>query len=165
MTFIPGEQGTNVTFWVEQGTVLGFMEHKKTIFDSWGTGKQAYLFQGNKGTVIPQGGSHKRSDFQIINQFGCLFIRLPTRHIKWCLWSTGSCERQNMQINCPLTYSNLWPHTMINTTFAVEYAAEINEASLLSWANSPSTHNAINRTFHWILWFCKAHLSFFLWNQ
>ena len=40
---------------VEQDTkaILGNMEHKKTIFDSWGTGKQAYLFQENKGTVIP----------------------------------------------------------------------------------------------------------------
>ena len=83
MTFIPGEQGTKVTFWVEQGTkaILGIMEHKKTIFDSWGTGKQAYLFQGNKGTVIPLGGSHKRSNFQTSHQFVCLFIRLSTCHI------------------------------------------------------------------------------------
>ena len=65
--------------------ILGIMEHNKTIFDSWGTGKQAYLFQGNKGTIIPLGGSHKRSDFQTNHQFVCLFIRLPTRHIKWCL--------------------------------------------------------------------------------
>ena len=61
------------------------MEHKKTIFDSFGTGKQADLFQGNKGTVIPLGGSHKRSNFQTIHQFVCLFIRLSTRHIKLCL--------------------------------------------------------------------------------
>ena len=40
--------------------ILGNMEHKKTIFDSLGTGKEACLFQGNKGTVIPLGGSHKR---------------------------------------------------------------------------------------------------------
>ena len=65
--------------------ILGNMEYKKTIFDSWGTGKQAYLFQGNKGTVIPLRGSHKRSDFQTIHQFVCLFIRLSTRHIKLCL--------------------------------------------------------------------------------
>ena len=61
------------------------MEHKKTIFDFWGTGKQAFLIQGNKGTVIPLGGSHKRSNFQTIRQFLCLFIRLSTRHIKLCL--------------------------------------------------------------------------------
>ena len=36
---------------------------------------------------------------------------------------------------------------MINTTFAVEYAAEIYEVSLLSWAYSSSTHYAINRIF------------------
>ena len=67
--FIPGEQGTKVTFWVVQGTkaILGTNKHKKTIFDSWGIGKQAYLFQGNKGTVIPLGGSHKRSNFQTIH--------------------------------------------------------------------------------------------------
>ena len=55
MTFIPGEQGTKVTFLVEQGkkAKLGNMEHKKTIFDSLGTVKQACLFQGNKGSVIP----------------------------------------------------------------------------------------------------------------
>ena len=82
MTFIPGEQGTK-----SHGTktILGIMEHKKTIFDSWGTGKQANLFQGNKGTGIPLGGSHKRFNFQTIHQFVCLFIRLSTRHIKWCL--------------------------------------------------------------------------------
>ena len=125
MTFIPGEQETKVKFWVEQGTkaILGSMEHKKTIFDSWGTGKQAYLFQGNKGTDVPLGGSH---------------ICLSTRHIKLCLWSTDSCELQNMYIKI-LSFAfssnihcNLWPHTMINTTFAVEYAAEIYEVSLLS---------------------------------
>ena len=81
---------------------IGNKEHKKTIFDSLGTGKQAYLFQGNKGTVIPLGGSYKRSNFQTIHLFVCLFIRLSTRHIKLCLWSTDSCERQNMHINCPL---------------------------------------------------------------
>ena len=92
MTFITGEQGTKVKFWVAQGTkaILGNMEHRKTIFDYWGTGKQAYLFQGNKGTVIPLGGSHKRSNFQTIHQFVCLFISLSTRHIKLCLWSTDS---------------------------------------------------------------------------
>ena len=42
MTFIPGEKGLKVIL-VEQGSkaILGNMEHKKTIFDSWGTGKQA----------------------------------------------------------------------------------------------------------------------------
>ena len=53
---------------------------------------------------------------------------------------------------------------MINTTFAVEYAAEIYEVSLLPWAYSSSTHYAKNRMFHWFLWFCKANISFFLWN-
>ena len=61
MTFIPMEQGTKAIF--------GNMEHKKTIFDSLGTGKQACLFQGNKGTVIPLGGSHKHYNFQTIHQF------------------------------------------------------------------------------------------------
>ena len=79
--------GNKGQFLVEQDTkaILGNMEHKKTIFDSWGTGKQAHLFQGNKGTVIPLGGSQQRSNFQTIHQFVCLSIRLSTRHIKWCL--------------------------------------------------------------------------------
>ena len=55
MAFIPGEQGTKVKFLVEQGTkaILGNMEHKKTIFDSWGTGKQAYLFQVKRERLYP----------------------------------------------------------------------------------------------------------------
>ena len=64
---------------------IGNMEHKKTIFDSLGTGKPAYFFQGNKRTVIPLGGSYERSNFLTIHQFVCLFIRLSTRHIKLCL--------------------------------------------------------------------------------
>ena len=51
---------------------------------------------------------------------------------------------------------------MINTTFAVEYAAEIYEVSLLSWAYSSSTHYAIKRRYHWFLRFCKAHIYFFM---
>ena len=64
---------------------IGNMEHKKTIFDSWGTGKKTYLFQGNKGAVIPLGGSHKRYNFQTIRQCVCLFIRLSTRHTLNCV--------------------------------------------------------------------------------
>ena len=86
MTFIPGEQGTKVKCC---GTGykgnIGNKEHKKTIFDSLGTGKQAYLFQRNKGRVKPLGGSYKRSNFQTIFQFVCLLFRLSTRHIKLCL--------------------------------------------------------------------------------
>ena len=61
------------------------VEHNKTIFDSWGTGKQAYLFQGDNEMAIPLGGSNKRSNFQTNHQFVCLFIRLSTRPIKLCL--------------------------------------------------------------------------------
>ena len=120
MTFIPGEQGKKVNFWVEQGTkaILGNMEHKKTIFDSGGTGKQAYLFQGNKGTVIPLGGTHKRSNFQTIHQFMCLFIRLSTRHTKLCLWSTDTMYVKTCILYPSNIHCNVWPHTMINTTFA-----------------------------------------------
>ena len=92
LTRVLGIRGDDIYSWgtwdkglILSGTgskaILGNMEHKKTIFDSWGTGKQAYLFQGNKGTVIPLGGFHKRSNFQTIHQFVCLFIRLSTRHI------------------------------------------------------------------------------------
>ena len=37
-------------------TILGNREHRKHIFDFWGTGEQANLFQGNKGTGTPLGG-------------------------------------------------------------------------------------------------------------
>ena len=39
-------------------TILGNTEIKKQqqIFDFWGTGEQANLFQGNKGIGTPQGG-------------------------------------------------------------------------------------------------------------
>ena len=54
---------------VERGTkaILGIMEHKKNNFLFLGNREQAYLFQGNKGPVIPLGGSHKRSNFQTIH--------------------------------------------------------------------------------------------------
>ena len=34
---------------------------RKQIFDFWGTGEQANLFQGNKGTGTPLGGPHSFS--------------------------------------------------------------------------------------------------------
>ena len=38
----------------EQETILGNREHKKKkIFNFWGTGEQANLFQGNKGIGTP----------------------------------------------------------------------------------------------------------------
>ena len=37
----------------ETKTILGNREHRKQIFDFGGTGEQANLFQGNKGTGTP----------------------------------------------------------------------------------------------------------------
>ena len=65
-----------------QGQYWGSWNIKKNNFRFLGNRETILLFQGNKGTVIPLRGSHKRSDFQTIQYFVCLFIRLSTRHIK-----------------------------------------------------------------------------------
>ena len=48
-------------------TILGNREHRKQIFDFWGTGEQAHLFQGNKGTgtPLPLGGPHCYFTYQL----------------------------------------------------------------------------------------------------
>ena len=51
--FISGEQGNKDQILRGTKTILGNMEHKKTIFDFWGTGEQANLFQGTKGIGTP----------------------------------------------------------------------------------------------------------------
>ena len=58
MSFISGEQGNKGQLLRGTMTILGNREYKKTIFDFWGTGEQANLFQGNKGTGTPLGGPH-----------------------------------------------------------------------------------------------------------
>ena len=166
MTFIPEEQGTKVKFWVEEGTkaILGNMEHKKTIFDSWGTGKQAYLFQGNKGTVIPLGGSHKRSNFQTIHQFVCLFIRLSTRHIKWCLWSTDSMHVKTcILIVLQKAYTVMCDPIPWSTPHLQKSMQQRYMKCHCCPGNTPQarTMPGHNRMFRWFLWFCKAHISFF----
>ena len=92
-----------------------YNHHESPIFDSWGTGKQAYLFQGNKGMVIPLGGSHKRSNFQTIHQFICLFTCLSTCHIKLCLWGTDSCEIKTCIL---IVLCILFKHTLL---FVIQY--------------------------------------------
>ena len=54
--FISGEQGNKGQILRGTKTILGNREHKKTNFDFWGTGEQANLFQGNKGTSTPWEG-------------------------------------------------------------------------------------------------------------
>ena len=60
--FISGEQGNKGQILRGTGlgtkTISGNREHKKAIFDFWGKGEQANLFQGNKGTGTPLGGPH-----------------------------------------------------------------------------------------------------------
>ena len=56
MAFISGEQGNKGQIWGEQGNKDnsgGTGNSRKQIFDFWGTGEQANLFQGNKGTGTP----------------------------------------------------------------------------------------------------------------
>ena len=58
-----GEQGNKGIYFKGTGeqrlnfegtkTILGNREHRKQIFDFWGTGEQAILFQGNKRTTTP----------------------------------------------------------------------------------------------------------------
>ena len=62
--FISREQGNKCLILRgsgEQRQYLGLGEHREQIFDFWGTGEQAILFQGNKGTGTPPpplGGPH-----------------------------------------------------------------------------------------------------------
>ena len=58
--FISGEQGNKgqiLRGTGEQRQYWGTGNIRKQIFDIWGTGEQANLFQGNKGTgTLPWGG-------------------------------------------------------------------------------------------------------------
>ena len=59
MVFISGEKGNKCHILRgtgEQRQYWGTGNIRKQIFDFWGTGEQANLFQGNKGTGIPLGG-------------------------------------------------------------------------------------------------------------
>ena len=55
MTFIPGEQGTKVTFSVEQGTkaILGNMEHKKNNFRFLGNKETSLFISGEQENGSP----------------------------------------------------------------------------------------------------------------
>ena len=56
MVFISGEQGNKgqiLRGTGEQRQYWGTGNIRKQIFDFWGTGEQANLFQGNKGTGTP----------------------------------------------------------------------------------------------------------------
>ena len=59
--FISGEQGNKGQILRGTKKILGNRAHRKQIFNSGGTGEQANLFQGNKGTGTPPplGGPHK----------------------------------------------------------------------------------------------------------
>ena len=54
--FISGEQRSNFEGNREQRQYWGTGNIGKQIFDFWGTGEQANLFQGNKRTGTPLGG-------------------------------------------------------------------------------------------------------------
>ena len=59
MVFISGEQGNNgqiLRGTEEQRQYRGTGNIRKQSFDFWGTGEQANLFQGNKGTGTPWEG-------------------------------------------------------------------------------------------------------------
>ena len=54
-TFIPGEQGTKVKFWLEQGTnaILGNMEHKLQFSILGETGNKSIYFRGTRERLSP----------------------------------------------------------------------------------------------------------------
>ena len=53
----------------EQRQYWGTGNIRKQIFDFWGTGEQANLFQGNKGAGTPLGGPHQYSNTLIRERF------------------------------------------------------------------------------------------------
>ena len=63
MAVISGEQGNKgqiLRGTGEQRQYWGTGNIRKQIFDFWGTGEQANLFQGNKGTGTPPGRASTR---------------------------------------------------------------------------------------------------------
>ena len=73
--FISGEQGNKgqiLRGTGEQRHYWGTGNLRKQIFDFWGTGEQANLFQGNKGTGTP-GGPHKSPSISNSNQSRAVF--------------------------------------------------------------------------------------------
>ena len=67
--FISGEQGNKgqiLRGTGEQRQYWGTGNIRKQIYDFWGTGEQANLFQGNKGTSTPLGGPHLCSSLPLM---------------------------------------------------------------------------------------------------
>ena len=57
-----GKKGQILRGTGEQKQYWGTGNIRKQIFDFWGTGEQANLFQGNKGAGTPLGGPHQYSN-------------------------------------------------------------------------------------------------------
>ena len=75
--FISGEQGNKCQILRgtgEQRQHWGTGNIRKQIFDFLGTGEQANLFQGNKGTGTPLGGPHYLSYFKFDAAYILSFI-------------------------------------------------------------------------------------------
>ena len=80
--FISGEQGNKGQILKgtgEQRQYWGTGNIRKQIFDFWGTGEQANLFQGNKEQVPPLGGPHHYLPLKIEN----LFLTLMGNDTRW----------------------------------------------------------------------------------
>ena len=84
--FISGEQGNEdqiLRRTGEQRQYWGTGNIRKQIFDFWGTGEQANLFQGNKGTGTPPpplGGPQHTCIFWLSNKRNIVIRTLVWRH-------------------------------------------------------------------------------------
>ena len=68
--FISGEQGNKAQILRgtgEQRQYWGTGNIRKQVFDFWGTGEQADLFQGNKGTGTPLGGPQNQLSMKLLH--------------------------------------------------------------------------------------------------
>ena len=74
--FIAGEQGNKgqiLRGTGEQKQYRGKGNIRKQIFDFWGAGEQANLFQGNKGTGIPPGMASFLTGYQRLGNLNIVF--------------------------------------------------------------------------------------------
>ena len=86
--FISGNKGQILRETGEQRQYWGTGNIRKQIFDFWGTGEQANLFQGNKGTGIPWDGLIIIQTYVHITNINALNTYLNQTTRKWYLLQT-----------------------------------------------------------------------------
>ena len=88
--FISGEQRSNFEGNRGTKTIWGTGNIRKQMFDFWGTGEQANLLQGNKGTGTPP--SWEGLDNDVAHMVATIFILVA--HLKFHL------KRGNIMYTC-----------------------------------------------------------------